>query len=594
MARPYQYKSASGLTRPVLLLTSLVLLIWVWTTLGQTSPAPSDSAAVATVASPEETYGLWTLLPALSAIVLAVVSRQVVLALASGILVGAVMSLPWTNPVPAGEWAYNPLLGLHVAVNKYVVEAVADADHVRIMMFTLIIAGMVGIMAANGGTAAMVNLVAPWACNRRRCQLVGWLAGLVVFFDDYANAMIVGPTMRPITDRMQVSREKLAYIVDSTAAPVASIALVGTWLGAEVQFIQEGFNAWTEQTRPAFLEGVSGFSAFYYSIPYRYYPIFALVLVFLVAIAGRDFGPMLKAERREAGEKGGTVERTGVSFGSARRWWYAAVPIAGLVVTTLVLLFVTGRSGLQGNYDSLRVLLKDLLADADPYGSIMYGALAGAALAVLITQSTGTLKLGKTMDAVFEGMSRVFRALVVLVMAWGLSSVTQDLHVPQVATSILRESHFSAHLLPLVVFVSSCVVAFATGTSWGTMGILCPVVVAMAGGLASDLPHAEALHLFYASVGSVLAGAIFGDHCSPISDTTVLSSLATECTLEAHVWTQMPYALLAAGLEIVVGDLLCSYTGLPPWIGLVMGVVVLVVFLRVFGKRVGNGSRRTS
>ena len=216
----------------------------------------------------------------------------------------------------------------------------------------------------------------------------------------------------------------------------------------------------------------------------------------------------------------------------------------------------------------------------------MYGAIAAATAAILITQLTRALRLQKTVDAMLAGMSRMFPAVVVLILAWALSDATQALHLGQVATRVLQESRFSLHLLPVAVFVASCLVAFSTGTSWGTMGILCPVTVMIAGGLGAELPQDEALRLFYASIGSVLAGAIFGDHCSPISDTTVLSALASDCEIGAHVWTQIPYALLAAALEIVVGDLLCSYTGLPPWVGLIVGVILLVVFLRLFGRRV--------
>jgi Na+/H+ antiporter NhaC len=566
----------------------IILFCCSYAAFAQTTTAPATTqtaTAPSALPPPEVALGLWTLLPALVAIVLAIITRSVIPALAAGVFVAAIMGLPWTHPVPPGQFAYNPLTAMAVAVHDHVVAAVTDTSHVKVLMFTLIIAGMVGILAASGGTAAMVNLVAPWARDRRRCQVVGWLAGLVVFFDDYANTMIVGPTMRPITDRMKVSREKLSYIVDSTAAPVASIALIGTWLGAEIGFLQAGFDTWTAETRPAFLTGIDGFGAFYCSIPYRYYPIFALVLVFLIGITGRDFGAMLKAERREAAKSTDSVAESAVgAFGSARGWWTAALPIAALVVTTLAVLFATGRGGLADHYDSILIWLKDLLAGADPYGSIMYGAIAGLGLAVLLTLGTRKLWLRDTMKAMLNGMARVFRALIVLVLAWALSSATQELHLAQVATSVLQQADVRPHFLPLAIFVASCVVAFATGTSWGTMGILCPVVVVVAGNLFADLPRAEALPLFYAAVGSVLAGAVFGDHCSPISDTTVLSALASECTLEAHVWTQMPYALLAAACEIVFGDLLCSFTGLPFWVGLALGTVVLILFVRLFGK----------
>lgn len=191
------------------------------------------------------------------------------------------------------------------------------------------------------------------------------------------------------------------------------------------------------------------------------------------------------------------------------------------------------------------------------------------------------------MDSATAVMSRMFPTIVVLVLAWSLSQAMgkEGLQLGEVARTLLQAAEFDATWLPLLIFVASCVVSFATGTSWGTMGILCPAAVQISAGLLADVPADQAFPLFYASIGAVLAGAVFGDHCSPISDTTVLSSLASECSLESHVWTQMPYALTVAAVSIICGDVLCRVTSVPVWAALLIGSVLLAVILLAVGRK---------
>ncbi|MCH7703419.1 MAG: hypothetical protein IID37_17220, partial [Planctomycetes bacterium] len=239
----------------------------------ETTTIEAVESAPATVAPPPaaaEYYGLWVVAPALVTILLAIMTRQVIPSLAVGVLVGGYMLVPLRASDSAFADSHTLIAGLRIAVETYLVGALADVDHVKVIMFTLTIGGMVGMLAANGGTAALVNMVSRWASSPRRGQLAAWFAGMVVFFDDYANTMMVGPTMQPICDRLRISRAKLAYIVDSTAAPVASLALIGTWIGAEVGFIKAGLDdvAASATGTPLFLSEVSGYGAFLMSIPY--------------------------------------------------------------------------------------------------------------------------------------------------------------------------------------------------------------------------------------------------------------------------------------------------------------------------------------
>ncbi len=552
----------------------------------------SQPTGNSTVKSPD-TYGLWVLLPALSAIGLAVITRRVMPALAVGVLVASYMLVPCLTPEQRYGTANTVVGTVRVALQTFVWDsallgrsgaAEIDTSHLQILLFTSLIAAMVGIIGAGGGTRALVDVIARRASSRRGGQAIAWAAGLVVFFDDYANTMIVGPTMQPIFDRLKLSRAKLAYIVDSTAAPVASIALVGTWLGAEIGFIQVGMEGLAQgDSVPGFLAGVTAWQAFLYSIPHRYYAIFAIVMVLLIAVSGRDFGPMRKAERQASQQaEPGRVDISEPETGNrGSRWWQAGIPILALITVTLGTLFGTGWVGVESGQPRSFV---NVLSNADAYGSILYGATASVSLALVLSLSAGAISLVGVVRAMVRGVRRVVPALVILVLAWALSSASQALHLGEIATRYLMEANFEAAWLPLCVFLSAAVVSFATGTSWGTMGILCPVVVTVAARLAADLPADRALDLFYASVGGVLAGAIFGDHCSPISDTTVLSAIASGCTLESHVWTQLPYAVTVALAGVVFGDLLSAHFGVHWSIGLVLGIVALFVVVRVVGQ----------
>ncbi|MCP4590476.1 MAG: Na+/H+ antiporter NhaC family protein [bacterium] len=530
---------------------------------------------------PEE-YGLWVLLPALAAIVLAVVTRRVLPALAVGILVASYMVWPCLAPEDRYETS-NHLTGtVRVAAQSFIWDAALyDADHLLILAFTSVIAAMVGVIGASGGTRALVELIARRATSRRGGQIIAWAAGLIVFFDDYANTMIVGPTMQPIFDRLKVSRAKLAYIVDSTAAPVASIALIGTWLGAEIGFLQEGIDQ-LEQV-PAFLVGVDGWKAFLYSLPHRYYAIFAIVTVVVIAISRRDFGPMRTAELQTLiGNEAGRVDTASTTDDiPGATWWLAGAPVIALIGVTLTVLFYTGWVGVD---DGVQRTFVNVLANADAYWSIFLGAIASALLAFGLTFALRTISPSAALGSGLRGIWRVVPALAILALAWALSAASRALHLGETVSEYLQKAEFAAAWLPLGVFLCAALVSFATGTSWGTMAILCPMVVTVAARLAADLPADRALELFYASVGSVLAGAIFGDHCSPISDTTVLSSIASGCSLQSHVWTQLPYALTAAITGVVFGNVLSARCGLHWSIGLLLGAAALIITIRLLGR----------
>ncbi len=564
-----------------------------------------DSDKSAEASSPKKDYDWWVLLPAGMAILLAVFTRQVVPALVVGLLVGAFMMLPYLPDEVAFAGSSQVVAGVRVAAEHYVMGAILDAKdgfgHLKIIIFTLVIGFVVGVIGRNGGTAGMVTLVAGNTSSPRRGTLTAWLAGMVVFFDDYANTMIVGPTMRSVFDRLKISRAKLAYIVDSTAAPVASLALIGTWVGAEVSSIDLGLKGISAEHLPKFLvadggQAITGLQAFISSLPYRFYPILALVMVFLVSLTGRDFGPMKRAQADAVnGRQDFPYDATATDPDqqATPTWWLGFFPIVMLVVATFGILVATGyaKSGgtaiMQGDLP-LWEKATEIIRHADSYVSIFYGSILAAAFAIVLTLLSKTCSIRAAFDAGLEGMARIFPAIVILVLAWALSEVSQNLMLGKVVSGHLKAVEFPIVWLPLSIFVTAAFISFATGTAWGTMTILCPMVVTITVSLAAktaDLDPGAAQHIFFASVGSVLAGAVFGDHCSPISDTTVLSSIASGCRHEEHVWTQMPYAIVTAIAAMGLGDVMCSVYHQPWYYGLGAGALFLLIVVFLFGRK---------
>ena len=547
---------------------------------GAVAAEAPDGAAEAEEAAPN--VGWLSILPALLAIVAALAFRQVIIALFLGVWLGA-----W---IATGDPLLGWATGLFATIQTYILDALADDDHAAIILFSMMIGGTVGLIQKNGGTAAIVERVTRWARTAGRGQLATAVLGVLVFFDDYANTLIVGGTMRPITDRLRVSREKLAYLVDSTAAPIASLAFVTTWIGYEVGLIG---------TAVAKIPGYdeAAYSIFLGSIPYSFYPILALFFVFSVVLTKRDFGPMLRAERRA--RTTGQLFRPGSGAEAAqaeselleppaeapKRLINAVLPIATLVVGVLVGLWVTGRAAVLESGDAMTV--QNVVGEANSYAAMMWASLASVVVAVLLSVGQRILTLEQAMEAWFGGMRSMLLAVVILILAWALSNVNDALGTSAWLVDQLSGT-LSPGLVPAIVFVLAAATAFATGSSWGTMGILMPLVIPLAWGvLAADGLHTsgEYTHIIYSTVSAVLAGSVWGDHCSPISDTTILSSLASQCDHVDHVRTQLPYALTVGVVALLLGTLPTGYN-VPWWAMMPVCAAVLFAVIWFVGRPV--------
>ena len=560
-------------------------------------------------------YGFLSLLPPIIAIVLAILTRKAVWSLFAGLLVGSLL-------MRHGNLA-NAIYDLF---EVHLWPTLIDPGKLRVFSFTLLMGGLVGLIIRCGGMKGFVELISPLAKTRRGGQLTTWAMGWVIFFDDYASSILLGNTLRPVCDRLKISREKLAYIVDSTAAPIAGLSLLSTWVAVEIDYIREGL---------AGIGDPSGFNAvelFVASIPYRFYVLGSLVLVALVAIMDRDYGPMLTAERRRVADDGrrsvgdrvflessADVEDAELSADNvkASHWINALGPIAVTVAVVIALIYITGATALKSKgVPEDQLSLRQIVGSADSSVALQYGSLVGLVVAVLLCRFQNLLNTRQIMRSIQQGAAVVIPAIAILWFASALSRMTGDrdaggvvsinesgeqtfshrdqrLYTGAYLAGIITDGEGSGQasmtlkLLPTITFILAGIVSFCTGTSFGTMGMLIPLVLTLCYNLLSAGGEAVSPNdpLLLATLGGVLAGAVFGDHCSPISDTTILSSQACGCDHIAHVITQLPYSLTMATVAIVLGTLPIGW-GVSPLVLLPLQVVALIVILMLFGKKV--------
>ncbi len=541
-------------------------------------------------------FGWYSLIPPLTAIILAIVTRRTVISLLVGILVGGVI-LAHGNPI-SGGW---------IAAKDFIWEKFWEDSKQQVFAFTLLIGGMIGLVSESGGIRGLVNLIVPWAYTRVRGQVTTWLMGLLIFFDDYANSLLLGGTMREITDRLKISREKLAYIIDSTAAPVSGLALVSTWVAAEIGYIQDGVDQITSATKP------EAFQLFLESIPYRFYTWWALLLVPMVALLKRDFGPMLTAEVNILRDEENTTDTPGSNnqpapetnwidrFASSlsdrfqlkpespltSNWMNAVIPVGTLLLVVILVLFYTGYQKASLETESPSIL--QIAGAGESNLALLYGSAIGLVVAILLI-APQRLMSGKQFSwSIFMGMKSMAPAILILWFAAALSAETAKPSENGLGTAdylkTMISQNLSPEMLPSATFLLAAAVAFSTGTSWGTMGILAPISISLShsmlvpdGGVLD--PHDPIL---LTVVGSVLSGAIFGDHCSPISDTTILSSQSCGCNHVAHVRTQMPYAILGAVASVLAGTLPIGL-GVPVFVCHILGIGMLIGTMYALGR----------
>lgn len=533
-------------------------------------------------------FGWFSLVPPVVSIILAFISKDVIISLFLGIFAGGfVLHL-------ADGSIFYAFVQSFLSIIDYTLNSLADPWNAGIILQVLTIGGLIALMTKMGGAKAVANALSKKAKGPISTQVITWILGILLFFDDYANSLIVGPVMRPVTDEKKVSREKLSFIVDATAAPIAGIALISTWVGYEVGLIKDGYEAIGQE--------VNAYSIFVETIPYRFYNILMLLFVLCTAVMLKEFGPMLTAERRARKYDENNLEELNPSASNSSEIdemepaegvhlsiWNAIVPIGTLIIVAIVGFYLNGYNGiLAGENTTLINLLKEspysFTAIQEAFGAsdasivLFQAALLASLVAMAMGVYQKTFTWGKAVETWINGMKSLIITGAILLLAWSLSEIITDLGTAQFLVSLLSDS-MPAFLLPSVIFVLGSIISFATGTSYGTMGILMPLAIPLAAALSPDPGF------IVMSAGAVLTGAIFGDHCSPISDTTILSSMGAGVNHMEHVKTQLPYALVVGVITVLFGFIPVGL-GMPIWIVLPVSMIVIILVVYFFGKSV--------
>ncbi len=541
---------------------------------------------------------LWfSIIPSLIAIFFALIFKEVILSILLGLLVGScVISFHIEASLVSVTQGFLNVL------THYIVDALSSKEHISIIIFSMLIGGMVGVITTNGGMRGVVLKLSKYAGDSQSGQMVTWFLGILIFFDDYANTLVVGNTMRPVTDKLKVSREKLAYIVDSTAAPISAIAFITTWIGAELGYIGDGLSKISLEATP--------YSVFISSLAYSFYPILAILFVGILIWSRREFGPMLVAEQKaRKAEAEVVVQNEQKEDLSQYRWYNGIVPIVVLVFTVMVGIAVTGaentyhkllEKGYEGassfgavwtassefnNYGFVKNI-GEFVGNADSYVALLWASFLSLVVSVSMTLFQKLKNVEQTIEATINGFKGMLHALIILTLAWSLAEIMDNLRTVDFITSMVS-GNLSPYLLPSLIFVLAALVSFSTGSSWGTMAILFPLVIPITWSMTYDAgwEESQALPIFYNAISCVLAGSVFGDHCSPISDTSIISSLASSCNHIQHVRTQIPYALAVALVSLFVGTS-GSAIGVPVWLCMILAIVVLIFLVKFLGKKV--------
>ena len=543
------------------------------------------AAEVEPAVSNADRFGLFTLIPPIVAIVLAFITKNVVISLFIGVISGGfILNLTGFNVFGALTQAFLDFIDR--ALNS-----LADPWNAGIIMQVLVIGGVINLVAKMGGAKAIAEALAKKAKTAKSTQLITWFLGICVFFDDYANSLIVGPIMRPVADKMKISRERLAFIIDATAAPIAGLAIISTWIGLELRLISEGFETIGVEA--------SGFGVFLQTIPYRFYNILILAFIVITTITLREVGPMRKAEiaaRRSNDLAGEEVVATSSHMdelepkeGVKLSIWNAIVPIGAVIISSVVAFYYSGYSTIMAGDDtaiqaiitnsplSFKAILETFAA-SDASVALFQSALFASIVAIIMSVCKKIFTISEAIEAWVDGMKGLIITGVILILAWSLGSVIKELGTAQYLVEALNGA-IPAFLLPSLIFVLGAVISFSTGTAYGTMSILMPLAIPLAYKINPEMSFV------IVSTSAVLTGAIFGDHCSPISDTTILSSMGAGCNHIDHVKTQMWYALFVAAITILFGYIPAGF-GLPIYIVLPMSFVALFIGIMIFGKKV--------
>lgn len=492
----------------------------------------------------------WALVPPIVAIGLALITKEVYSSLFLGILMGALLYSGFNFERTITHMFEDGIIG-----------SLSDGYNVGILVFLVILGAMVSLMNKAGGSAAFGRFAATKIKSRTGAQLATILLGMMIFIDDYFNCLTVGSVMRPVTDKFQVSRAKLAYLIDATAAPVCIIAPISSWAAAVTGFV----------------EGEDGFSIFIRAIPFNFYAILTIVMMVGMVLMKEEYGSMETHEKNAL--KGDIYTTPGRPYDFVKEESVVArgtvmdllIPIVSLIICCIIGMLYTG-----GFFSGAGIVTA--FSESDASVGLTLGSFFGLAITIVLYMVRRVLNFHDCMACIPEGFKAMVPAILILTFAWTLKSMTDSLGAAAYVETIMKSSAEGfMNFLPAIIFLVGCLLAFATGTSWGTFGILIPIVV--------DVFESMNPQLMIISISACMAGAVCGDHCSPISDTTIMASAGAQCEHVNHVTTQLPYTVTVAAVSFVT----YIFAGFVQnaWIALPFGIILMVLVLAVI-KKMGN------
>lgn len=530
--------------------------------------------------SPEEnaiTFGLLTLIPPVLSILLAFFTKNVYSSLLCGIWAGALL-------LSKSEGFFTTVYNSFEKLIVIIITVLSDSWSATIIAQLITISGMIAIISKNGGSFAIASTIAKKAKTARSAQIFTCFTALFIFFDDYANCLITGPVMKTITDKLKVSREKLSFLVDSTAAPIAGIALISTWIGYELGVLRDAY----------IIAGVADpntYQIFIQTLPYRFYNFFILGFLFIIAFLNKDFGPMLRAEQR-ARQKGIMVNSSpSESIDDflipdpkiVYKMSNALIPLSVLILGTFFGIWYDGYRELVSNNTDFSTLhgynyMLAILGSCDVIVVILKASILASIVAIIVSTINKSISFFEAIKIWIIGAQNLTSTVIILILAWSISAIIKEIGTSAYIITMLQ-NNIPVVIIPTITFILASIIAFSTGTSYGTMGILMPLAIPLVATLSGDANST----LTTITAGTVLTGAIVGDHCSPISDTTILSAGGAGCPLIDHVNTQLPYTIFVASISIICGYLLIAL-GLPIIVSYVIGFISMITIVFFIGK----------
>lgn len=522
--------------------------------------------------------GILTLFPPLIAILLALITKNVLVSIFLAIFSGSLI---------INE--FNIFTGFIRIFDHYLINSLSDYSHICVILFSVFLGGMIGVIVSSGSINTLINKIIKYANTRKKTLFITWFIGVILFFDDYASALLNGVSIRSFTDKMKISREKLCFVVDSLSASLAGLIPLSTWVGFQLGQIEAGMNL---------SQGVkySSYDILIASIPYNFYCIFIVFFSLIIVLSGKDYSLMLKAELRAIKEnkvfadnsKPMIDENLMSSISKNSSIYISILPIFILCLGIFFGLIYSGMTNMGLYYSDISFNnLKDIIANASTSHVLLWAASIATFTTIILSSLDKNIGLDKTLEYWLNGIKSIIFALIILNQAWLLSNICSDLNTNIYMTNLLG-NNIPLWIYPIIVFLITSFTSFATGTSFGTMGIMFPLVTPLIVSVLINnqidiVSNGSYNYIFISVIAAVFSGAIFGDNCSPTSDTTLLSSISSASDLIDHVKTQLPYGITV--LIISSFSFILASFNINPWFIIILGFILIIITVNIFGKK---------